>query len=918
MTPKENIVLQNPVEASPSPPNFPMLPSSAEEGSSEVKSPTRQFIERYWMALIVTGILFYMSYSLLTASLDKQGHYVSQISIIERQYLLNQEIVNQILLLRNCQEKKYCLRQLNTLKEKTDALKNTQETLLKGHQILKKENMKNPLLDQLVKENKVYYNKIMHVVRQFILFKQDELNLYKHTIPNPNLSNISAGNISKVEPIIFKNINAMVRLYNVEAQAYIQKIKLYQGIVLLVALMVLSLEAMFLFPNIVRKIKLYTKNLEVAHLETQEKNREISQAYNHLKVVEEVTRLNAEALKKTNLNLLQTQEKLTLAHEELKTKNLELQNTHDIMNINRQLEAARFFDASMNYFSDVMRWKTNQNIYSWSENLLSELIPYVQGLQAMMYVYEEEKDLLLMTGSFALDPERLVDHVEVNLGDGWVGQVAKSLKPIYIANLNGQAEMLSAQVGTQIVIPQSLFVLPCTYNHQIAGVLEIISAKPLEEKYLDLLNRMGENIGSHLSTLQDQKRIIQLFAESKLSQKRLRQSLTQIQENEERFRMLSELTQEGMLFLNENTIRDVNSVLINMFDYESNKELIGKHYINLIAPKYRFEIEVKKMLQEGQEFETVAVRKNNETFPIEIQARQVTYNKEEITVISIKDITEKKKTQDELAEANRIARLVTELEKKNRDITSSIAYAQRIQEAILPSDKLIGKGFLEHFVLYIPKDIVSGDFYWFAEKNEHALIAAVDCTGHGVPGAFMSIIGYSNLNKIVMEQGLTNPADILATLDKEVSDSLNQQDGGSQSRDGMDVALCSLNIYEKKLSFAGAYRPLYLFRDQEVMEYKGNSFPIGGNFKYKKQKNFNCHEITLLKGDTLYIFSDGFPDQFGGPENRKYMSKNFKSLLKRIQQENLNTQKEIIYQEFLSWKGDYKQMDDILVIGLRF
>ena len=915
MTPKDSTLPEHPkVEG-----EF-HVESSMDSPDSQLNvtnKPTKQFVERYWIALIITGSLFYISYSLLTSSLNKQGVYVTQISLIEKQYLLNQEIVNQILLLRNCRQKKYCIDQLNVLKRKAESLKKSQKSLKEGSEILKYEVSDSAHLASLIKSNLDHNNKTLNAVRHFILFKQDQFALHKNIIPYSDSSDFPASNI-KVDLIISNNINDMIQLYNKEAQAYIQKIKLYQGIVLIVAFLVLGLEALFLFPNIVKKIRLYTKNLEEAHQETQEKNREISKAYNQLKIIEEVTRLNAESQRKTNENLLQTQEKLTLAHEELKNKNKELQDTYDIININKQLEAARFLDASLNHFSEVMRWKSNQNIYSWSENLLAELVPYVTGTQALMYVYEEEKDMLIMSGSFAIDTEKLVDQIEINIGDGFVGQVAKSLKPIYIPHLNGQAESMQIEVGTQIVKPQSLFVMPCIYNHQIAGVLELISTKKLEDKNIELLKRMSENIGAHLSTLQDQKKIIQLFAESKMSQKKLRQSIKKIGENEERFRMLSEVTQEGMLFLNDTTIKDINTVLAKMMGYNSGKELLGKHYINLIAPKYRFEIDVKKMLDEGQEFETMAIKKNNETFPIEIQARNVTYNDEEIIVISIKDITEKKRTQEELAEANRIAQLVTELEKKNKDITSSIAYAQRIQEAILPGDKQLGKGFLEHFVMYIPKDIVSGDFYWFAEKNEHALIAAVDCTGHGVPGAFMSIIGYSNLNKIVIEQGYTDPADILTKLDKEVTEVLNQQEGGSQSRDGMDLALCSLNIYEKKLKFAGAYRPLILFRDGQVIEYKGNAFPIGGNFKYKKKKVFNSHEINLLKGDTLYIFSDGYADQFGGPENRKYLTKNFKALLGRIQKEDLKTQKEIIYQEFLDWKGDYKQMDDIVVIGLRF
>jgi serine phosphatase RsbU (regulator of sigma subunit) len=182
----------------------------------------------------------------------------------------------------------------------------------------------------------------------------------------------------------------------------------------------------------------------------------------------------------------------------------------------------------------------------------------------------------------------------------------------------------------------------------------------------------------------------------------------------------------------------------------------------------------------------------------------------------------------------------------------------------------------------------------------------------------MSIIGYSNLNQIVIEQGITQPDTILNKLDKQVSEVLKQKEENSQSRDGMDVALCSLNVYEKTLSYAGAYRPLILIRDGELMEFKGNSFPIGGNFKYKKEKVFTQHEIKLQEGDTLYIYSDGYPDQFGGPENRKFTTKRFKKLLLEMQAQDLNQQKSALNQTFIEWKEDYRQMDDILIIGLRF
>ncbi len=889
------------------------------QGTQE-KSPTRQFRERYWAALIITGILFYLSYLLLMGTLDKQADFVSQVNTIVKQNTISQEIAKQVLLLRNCEDR-YCQRQIRTLKRKLIQLAQSEKLLLKGNAVLKSQGMHNTKLDSLIAENQKYGDRILNASQSITQLKNKQLTSKTQGLASPGANNliiIHITNIINLEDKLANNLRKMASLYNQEAQEYIRRVKLYQRIVLVIAIIVLALEAFFLFPNIVQKIKEYTQNIENAHRDTQEKNEQITEAYQQLKIIEEVTRLNAEALKKSNINLRKTQEKLTLTYEELKAKNRELEETSDVMHINAQLEAARFFDASMNHFSEVMRWKTNQNLYSWTENFLSELVPYVGGLQAAMYVYDLEKEKLFITGGYAIDQHTLMEKAEVEMGAGLVGQVAKSLRPIYLQELNGSAETYRTQTGTEAIQPEAVFVLPCLYNEQIAGVLEITTAHALEEKHVELLKKMNESIGSHLSTLQDQKRISQLLADSRMAQKELRKSLLRIRDNEERFRKLSEVTQEGILFMQDHLVKDANSVLVNMMGYDSIKELWDKHYINLIAPKYRFEIEDKKMLSDGLAHETQALKKSGETFPIEIQSREVKYNNEWMSVISIRDITEKKRTQKQLEEANRIARLVTELEKKNKDITSSIEYAQRIQEAILPSDRLMGKGFLEHFVLYIPKDIVSGDFYWFAEKNEHALIAAVDCTGHGVPGAFMSIIGYSNLNKIVIEQGFTDPADILTKLDQEVTNSLKQQEGGSQSRDGMDLALCSLNIYEKRLRFAGAYRPLYLIREGEFIEHKGNSFPIGGNFKYKKKKVFQSHEMKLQEGDTLYIFSDGFPDQFGGPKNRKYMSKNFKKLLASIEDQPMAKQKEILRQEFLDWKGDYKQMDDILIIGLRF
>jgi PAS domain S-box-containing protein len=884
------------------------------------KDPTQPFVQRYAMALLVTAVLFFLSYYLLVATLDKEAHFVAQINIIGRQNALSQEIAKKAFIIQHCDKERVCRQEISQLEDILRVFENSEKILLKGDELLKLEGAVNEVLDSLRQKNRFYFNPILAASRDLIRLKTQDLDMRKQRIYDPSIDNKIHINIQKIlykEQYFTEFLSALATQYSREAQAYLRRIKFYQTLVLLGGLMVLLLEAIFLFPPILSKLKIYVINLQQAHETEQQKNEELSHAYHQLQVIEEVTRLNAEAQRKTNENLLKTQERLTQAHRELTEKNHKIEEAFNLKSINRQLEEARFFDAAVSQFSDVMRWQANQTIYSWTDNLLATLVPFFDGLQAVIYAYDQDKNSLYVTGGYAVEQETMY-HSEVAMGDNLVGQVAKSLKSIYFQELNGQAHKFTATVGTEEVAPRTLIIIPLLFNDGLAGVLEMTATKSWDEKYIELLKRMSESIGTHLSTLQDQMRINQLFADSQMAQKRLRKSFMKIQENEERFRKLSEVTQEGLIFLNENIVKDVNPAIVRMMGYDSDLEMINTHYINLIAPKYRFEIEHKQILNDGFIHETVGLKKHGETFPIEIQAREVRYGNEQMMVISVHDITEKKRTEKELEEANRIARLVTELEKKNKDITASIEYAQRIQEAILPSGGVIsGQGFSESFVLSIPKDIVSGDFYWFAEKDDFTLIACADCTGHGVPGALMSIIGYSNLSKLVSEQGITSPETILQHLNHEVTAVLKQQEGNSQSRDGMDVALIGLNLKTLELSFAGAQRPMYWIRNGALEDFKGDSFPIGGNFKFKKQKIFTKNTIQLQEGDTVYMFSDGFPDQFGGKENRKYMSKQMKELLLRLQPYTMDEQKEVIMAEFYNWKGQYKQMDDVLVIGLR-
>lgn len=292
-----------------------------------------------------------------------------------------------------------------------------------------------------------------------------------------------------------------------------------------------------------------------------------------------------------------------------------------------------------------------------------------------------------------------------------------------------------------------------------------------------------------------------------------------------------------------------------------------------------------------------------------------------ISYIKIRErklVIEKKLLEEKVAErTEEVVRKNIELDEKNKDITASIRYAKRIQDAILPPDELVIKFLPKTFVLFKPKDIVSGDFYWLADKGDKVLFAAVDCTGHGVPGAFMSIVGHNLLDQIVGEYGLTQPAEILNALNKSVSDTLRQSDAEDNSiRDGMDIALCAFNRKTNEFEYAGAYNPLWLIRNGELIEYKANKFPIG-NLKAGENKKFTNHVIPLQKGDTLYVFSDGYADQFGGVAGKKFKYSTFKKILLDSQHLTMEEQGDYINKVIEDWKGTLEQVDDILVIGTR-
>ncbi len=264
---------------------------------------------------------------------------------------------------------------------------------------------------------------------------------------------------------------------------------------------------------------------------------------------------------------------------------------------------------------------------------------------------------------------------------------------------------------------------------------------------------------------------------------------------------------------------------------------------------------------------------------------------------------------------NMLAKVNDSLQKAYTEIEDSIHYASRIQNAILPPDDYLKKVIPNAFFFYKPRDIVSGDFYWVASKDDKVVIAAVDCTGHGVPGAFMSIVGNNQLNYALNVKNATQPSEILQILDQGVSDTLRQTHSESV-HDGMDLAMATIDKKKGIVQFSGAFNPLILIRDGEIEKIKADRIAIGGHILQEK-KSFTNHEIKIQKGDVIYMFSDGYPDQFGGEKGGKYMSGKFVKLLQSIHHLSLEEQYRALDQELNTWMGEEAQIDDILVIGVK-
>ncbi len=317
-------------------------------------------------------------------------------------------------------------------------------------------------------------------------------------------------------------------------------------------------------------------------------------------------------------------------------------------------------------------------------------------------------------------------------------------------------------------------------------------------------------------------------------------------------------------------------------------------------------------------------RKDGEFIPVRAYASRIMKDDKPIGVRGVFiDITEQKEAQQQIEDNLELIKYQKEeieeqynfVIKQNMEIVESMNYARRIQRALLPSDDTIKDLINEYFILFKPKEIVSGDFYWVTRKDNKIMMAAADCTGHGIPGAFMSMLAIAFLNEIANSIQDSSPANILNKLREHVVHTLKQDTNKITTMDGLDIALCVIDTELNEIQFAGANNPLYVVHNGELYEYPSDKMPIGFAHKYQE---FTNKTIKLIKGDTFYLFSDGYMDQFGGEKNKKFKPHRFQNLIRDIHHKSMEEQKEILYLTLEEWKGDKEQVDDIIIIGFRY
>jgi len=640
-------------------------------------------------------------------------------------------------------------------------------------------------------------------------------------------------------------------------------------------------------------------------------------------------------LQEKNQSLIKNTEEKNKA---LETSQKELQSTLVEVEKNRQEEEKRAW-ASKGFakFGDLLR--TYQNMDMVYDKLIAELIQYLGAHQGAVYLVEEneytEEIYLEMKGCFAHGRKKFIqDKIQI-IGEELLGQCYLEKAYIYIEEV--PVDFLKIRSGLGEAQPSALLLVPLKMEDIVEGVIELAAFKKFKKYEIEFLEKLGEAVASTISSIKINEQTRALLKESQEYTERLQAQEEEMRQNMEELQATQEAMHDKQQELEEANKKMAANEGILKKSYEKmrvkEKEILEKNEVL----KHNEEIlkqnmEELSIAQVEMEQKQRALEAANKKMAANEHILKKAYDKISENELLIKqknqdlleNQTELKQSMEELA-ANRevlqsqkeaLENTYSELQNKTNTLTSSIIYAERIQQAILPDKELLLEYFTDSFIIFRPKDIVSGDFYWMTVVERQIFIAVVDCTGHGVPGAFMSMIGSAFLNNIVAEKRILEPHLILENLHYQIRKALRQESGGNN--DGMDLGLMSLQKNKDTsyhLKFAGAKSSMYYIAEDEIQELKGDRKAIGG-YQSENHRTFTCLEATLHKGDSIYLFSDGYIDtpdyrrkRFGTKKLKEILYKNFKKPM--LQQE------EVLNQALDEHQGNNAQRDDTTLLGLK-
>jgi serine phosphatase RsbU (regulator of sigma subunit)/tetratricopeptide (TPR) repeat protein len=613
------------------------------------------------------------------------------------------------------------------------------------------------------------------------------------------------------------------------------------------------------------------------------------------------------------ISLLITQEKFDVANQKIQLLEIEAIKRHNIyqqgvclrLKAQIQLYLGNLSKSSEYYFKALDKFKETKiaSLISLAYSDIATISYYNENYKQATEYWKKSIELDELSGR----KSRMSNNLS-NLGLAYIedGNMIKAettlLKALSISTeINDEAAKASTYINlTKLEYDRGNYKKAIEYNNLAAEYYE--SAK----KYSNLANVYSN--GAELARTGKEYKI----------------ALEYIDKAFETIKHTENKTNLYALYLNKAAIqydlKDYKPAYDNLYNYINQKDSL----VNIENQKNINELEKKYQLTERKK-ENALLNQQIKTQEIYSSRMQITIGLISLIVVIlavtaflvIKQNRAKNLINAELFEKNNIINIQKNIvEDQHRDITDSIKYAKRIQEAILPPLNLWNKILPNSFILHLPKDVLSGDFYWIEETENYTYIAAADCTGHGVPGALISIVNFNLLNKAVLEKNLVTPSEILDAVNLWLTESLHQSYGKSAVRDGMDITLIAIDKHSNEVLFAGANNSIYVVSKDELKQIKGDKFPVGAFIEDKIQK-FSSKTFTVNKGDSIFLFSDGFADQFGGPKGKKYKYLQFQQKLISIINKTIYEQQISMKKEFIDWKGAHEQVDDVLVIGIK-